>query len=616
MTTFAVIAGVIGAGAFAILVGLLVFAPRSNRVGRYLIAACAVSATWFAGAALYYSTGHRTGLNLDWLQYLELARDALWLLFLARLLETVGDSGYRRRVYLGTAALLALIAASAVAIAAPDLVRPVLDIDPAQLRKLLLTMVLLVVLGGLVMTEQLFRNSSRDSRWALKHLCFALGLIFAYDFYLYADAVLFNRLDAMIWASRGLVNAAAVPMIALSASRNRQWQLNIFVSRRVVFHGVTLMAAGAYLMTMAAAGYYIQIFGGEWGQALKVAFFSAAILVLLSFFFSLQLRSRIRIFLARHFYRNKYEYGEEWLKFTQALSRTELDPRSLNQTILNTIADMVDSPGGLIFQATRSSNYCVATYLSVYESCTEEISSGDEFVRRLQESARVWDLTDETEAGSETMAVSPDWLRALPRVGLIVPIVHGDTMLAFLVLARPRSNQVLDWEDLNLLGTVGRQAAGYLALMRATDALAEARQFETFNRLSAFLVHDLKNVVAQLTLIGRNAERHGTNPEFVRDAFNTINDAVEKMNRMLANLRQMHTKVDVDEVVDLRQLARAAVATKAGQQPLPIVSASSAQVFAHADKNGLLSVVEHLLQNAIEATDPAGSVESNRAGAG
>lgn len=609
MASFEVIAGAIGGGAFAILVGVLLAAPRSHRVGRYLVGAGAVSAIWFGCSALFYAGIGHAFLNVVVLQYLELARDVLWLLFLARLLETVGDPGYRQRVWASTAALIGLCVVTAVCISFPQTVLDLVSTDMARLSKFLLLAFLLVALGALVLTEQLFRNSTRDSRWALKHLCFGLGLIFVYDFYLYADAVLWNRLDSKVWASRGLINAVAVPMLALSASRNRQWQLNIFVSRRVVFHGVTLVAAGGYLMTMAAAGYYLQLFGGEWGRVLRTAFFSAAILGFLSVFFSSQLRSRIRMFLARHFYRNKYEYGEEWLKFTQALSRTKLDPGSLNRTILESVADIVDSPGGIIFQRTAAGTYTVAAALSVYESCQEEVAADAEWLVRLRQDAAVRDLATDTSTGSEAGARLPPWLRELPRVGLLIPIVHGDELLAFLVLARPRSNAPLDWEDLNLLGTVGRQAAGYLALMRATDELAEARQFETFNRLSAFLVHDLKNVVAQLSLIVRNAERHGQNPEFVDDAFRTVGDAVGKMNRMLASLRQMQPETGAQAVVDLSTLAAAAVAARRGQQPVPVLGSAPPGLLVRADRDRLLSVIEHLLQNAIEATDPAGNVD-------
>jgi putative PEP-CTERM system histidine kinase len=609
MTTVAAIAGYIGAAAFAALLALLLFAPHGKRIGRLLVAASAASTLWFAGHAAWYHFGTAFDLSSHWLQHLELARDAFWIAFLARLIAGVGDAAYQRRIRAGVAMLGLVVVAAALLVQFPATIGALAGLDPGQVRKLFLASGLLIALGGLVLVEQIFRSTARDSRWALKHLCFGLGFVFAYDFYLYADAVLFNRLDLVIWSMRGVINALAVPLIAISAARNRDWDLNIFVSRRVVFHGVALAGAGLYLIAMAIAGYYLQAFGGEWGRALRTAFFSAAILFLLTLFFSVQVRSRLRLFLAKHFYRNKYEYGEEWLGFTQALARTSLDPASLNSTLLAAVCDIVDSPGGILWRRMPAGDFAVAATLSMYGDCTREISANDPFVTALARDPAVCNLTDEAQLESERCAHLPTWLLKLPRVALVVPIVHGEDLLAILALARPRSNQRLDWEDMDLLGTVARQAASYLALVQATDALSEARQFETFNRLSAFLVHDLKNVVAQLSLIVSNARRHGRNPEFVDDAFNTVADAVAKMNRMLASLRQMHAEVASDEVVDLGALLAEAVARKRDARPAPTYAAPAGENMpVRASRDRLLSVIEHLLQNAIEATDTAGRV--------
>ena len=351
MNVFAIVSGATGAIAFAVLAGLIALAPGRHAIGRYLLAASFGSMLWLAALAAHQLLALPVTASLIWLYALEILRNALWFLFLGRVLDFGGhDPGLQWRVRVMFGGIAAVLLTAMAIVGLSDQMRALLDVDAMQLRKLHFACGLALALAGLVLTEQILRNTARDARWRLKHLCLGIGLVFAFDFYLYADAVLFNRIDAMIWTSRGFVNALAVPMIAVSVARNRDWQLDIFVSRRVVFHGVSLVAAGGYLLAMSAAGYYIQLFGGEWGRALKFVFFSAALLVLLSLFSSLQLRSRLRGFLARHFYRNKYEYGEEWLKFTEALSRVALDPASLNGTILRTIADIVDSPGGLVCQ--------------------------------------------------------------------------------------------------------------------------------------------------------------------------------------------------------------------------------------------------------------------------
>src|SRR3569832_1991848 len=142
---------------------------------------------------------------------------------------------------------------------------------------------------GLVLVEQLFRNTRTDKRWAIKYLCFGVGGLFAYDFFLYSDALLFKRLDLDLWQARGLINALIVPLIAVSAARNPEWSLDVFVSRRMVFLSAAVMAAGIYLLAMAAGGAYIRLYGGTWGSVVQAVFLFGAGLVLVVLLFSGQM---------------------------------------------------------------------------------------------------------------------------------------------------------------------------------------------------------------------------------------------------------------------------------------------------------------------------------------
>ena len=97
----------------------------------------------------------------------------------------------------------------------------------------------------------------------------------------------------------------------------------------------------------------------------------------------------------------------------------------------------------------------------------------------------------------------PDWLRGLTRAWLVVPLIMHGGLFGFVVLPQPRSRIKLNWEVIDLLKIAGSQAASYLAQQQAANALMVARQFESFNRMSTFIVHDLKNLVVQLSLLIR-----------------------------------------------------------------------------------------------------------------
>ncbi len=611
MNTFNMISSAAGAGSFLFFGLLVALAPGDRRVGQWLIIASFVTALWFALIAVA-GTAAPQGEDFRVLGgLLEIARGTFWILALVQILKHLVIERYRRWLEIFMNAFAAVLVFFAVSLTFPERLPAFLGVDVQSTQKLNLTLFLSMSLVGLFFTEQLFRHTARGSRWALKHLCLGLGFIFTFDFYLYADAVLFNRIAEVTWSARGLVNTLTIPMLVISASRHKEWDLKIFISRRVVFHSTGLIAAGAYLIAMATAGFYLRLFGGQWGPALQAAFLAAALLLLASLFASTHLRSRLRMFIARHFYRNKYEYGEQWLKFTHALSSSDLRPDSLNLTVLTAVCDMVESPAGVLFRRLDSGDFEIASAIEVETIEPRSIEGDSAFILALEEAKGAWDIRAAAKFDPQILELLPPaWISQREARSLIVPIARGADLQGFLLLAPPPGNRPIDWEDRNLLRTAGNQAASYLALLHVTDALAEARQFETFNRLSAFLVHDLKNVVAQLSLVLRNAEKHRANPEFVADAFTTVGNAVEKMNRMLSSLRQVDMMGLDSREFDLVVLLQEAIADKSDEKPRPELSITSSgeQIFLTGNRERLLAVVEHLLQNAIEATDSDGSV--------
>ena len=117
-----------------------------------------------------------------------------------------------------------------------------------------------------------------------------------------------------------------------------------------------------------------------------------------------------------------------------------------------------------------------------------------------------------------------------------MPLIHHERLVGLVLLAAPEYRRPLDWEDFDLLRTAGRQAASSLAEAQGQEALAKAQRFDEFNRRFAFILHDIKNLVSQLSLLARNAERHADNPEFRADMIATLQSSVGKMNDLLARL--------------------------------------------------------------------------------
>jgi putative PEP-CTERM system histidine kinase len=590
---------------FCVLGLLLLTVWRKPGASATLMLAVWLSTAWAALLALQATQGVSVS-ELVWI--MEVLRPQAWLLFLLTLMFPLatGSPRYRRLLVLlrNGSLLLALLLVLTLA----GGLWPGLDSWlPVEWR---LVGQLLFAITGLMLVEQLFRNSPLEHRWTVKYLCFGLGSVFAYDFYLYTDALLFQRLDAAIWAARGPVNALMVPLIGISAARNPRLQLDLFVSRQVVFHTTALLTAGAYMLVMALAGYYIQLWGGEWGAVLQIVFLFGAAVILLAMLFSGQLRARAKVFFNKHFFSYRYDYREEWLRLIGTLSGQQ-SSKPLPDRVIWALGEIVESPGGLLWtRDERNKGYRCVAELGHLELPDALVSSDDALVAFMRERYWIVNLKEYAQDPERYEGLElPAWLQSLKAPWLVVPLMHDEQVQGFVVLLEPRAPQPLNWENLDLLKTAGRQAASYLALNDAAEALAEARQFEGFNRLSAFVIHDLKNLIAQLSLVASNAKRHRHNPEFIDDAMKTIDNAVAKMNRLMVQLKTADGLAPTGSRVDLVPLLRDLVATRQGSRPAPVASIApdKAEVMAEADRLG--AVIGHVVQNAQDATPPDGVVE-------
>ena len=585
----------VAAAAFLGFFIILLTSWRGRVQGMLLGFASAATVTW--ATVLAYVAAHPGTLDLT-AGIFEILRSATWFAFLLVVL------GYSWK----SARTLRPIAMGVFAICAVTLVPEIYSsrtvaAGPGELA-IFGRLVLAVI--GMVLVEQLFRNVHSQHRWGIKFLCLGLGGMFVYDFYLYSDALLFRRLNYDVWAARGIVNALAVPLLVVATARNPGLSLDVAVSRRFVFHSTAISGAAVYLLVMAVAGYYIRYFGGSWGVVLQATFLFGAMLLLFVMLFSGTLRARLKVLLSKHFFSYHYDYREEWLRFTRTLSRGEPGTQ-LHERSIQAIAELVDSPGGALWLAQDSGVLERVAHWNMPSVGGVEPADSP-LCNFLQSRQWVIDLTEhEAQAEASNGLEIPDWLLTTPQAWLVVPLILQEQLLGFVVLARSKGKIKLNWEVSDILKTAGGQAASYLAQVGAAKALLVARQFESFNRMSAFVVHDLKNLIAQLSLLMSNAERHKNNPAFQEDMLGTVANSVEKMKRLLVQLRGAYT-LEPPVSVALDEVLRQTLAAKAGFTPIPRLELDGDTVSIVGHPERLERVIGHLIQNAIEATPADGEV--------
>ncbi len=535
-----------------------------------------------------------------------LALTALWALALAgigsrdlsvRIVEPLRDLAWLAAMYATTrrerAPGLAISAAYAVvgAVCLSTIAVVVIAGETAALKTALLLQMMSAV-ASLVLAHHLAATAPA-TRGGIRLGMLALGAMWTADLVVAATAFAATEWPHGLIAARGFVMLLVGVALAVAGHRNGEWLLK--PSRAITMRSLSLAAIALYVMGMVLASSLFANVGGHYTRLIQTAFVAGATATLVGILASPWLRAWAKVKVAKHLFGHRYDYRHEWLRFTATLGSPETDAAPLEQRVVKALADLTDSPGGLLLVATEEGLEPAGAW-----NWADGGSMPPALAEHLGRTDRILDLDairadDDAEAG-----LIPDWLRGRADAWALVPLVHIGRLTGAVVLARPPVARALDWEDFDLLRVAGRQGASYLAEGRAAAALGEAQRFEEFNRRFAFIMHDVKNLVSQLTLVARNAERHADNPEFRADMIATLQDSCGRMSALLQRLSQ-HSggRAAPPRPTDVTEIVRRVAAQRSQQHRVEVTGAAA---LAQVDPARFEQIVTHLVQNAVEAS--------------
>lgn len=463
---------------------------------------------------------------------------------------------------------------------------------------------MLVAVGALMLLHNLYAGAAASSREILRWSTIALAGVFAYDLNFFTIAYLGGEYPAFLQGFRGAfvgIMMGALGMGANAASAGLQFR----PSRAVTFQTLSLLVIGSYLLLMVLITRSLALIGGDIARASQIVFLVLAIVLAVIWLPSNRMRGWLRVTATKHLFQHRYDYREEWLRFTRTVGRGSSASASFHERAIKAIADITDSPAGLLLipneeaqlELTQRWNWPM---IEVPGIAGEYALSG-----LLEKYNHILDL-DEARGGVDhhgELAEVPQWLVEAEDAWALVPLIHFDRLVGCIVLARPRIMRRLDWEDFDLLRVVGQQLASYLAEQAGQQALMDASRFDEFNRRMAFIMHDIKNLASQLSLLAANAQKHADNPDFRADMLVTLQKSSEKLNALLARLgRYGSGQIQSVGKVDLAKIASSLEKRFAPQHPVTMASSQDALVLADAE--GLEQALIHLVQNAIDASEP------------
>lgn len=501
--------------AFLGLISLMAMRGRISGTGAAITACCALTVGWAAAAA-------RDTFPPSAAAILDSMRLSAWLIFSVALVYWRDGRRTRRSLF-----VLPAVIGFCLAAVGSQLLRIDQIASPGALWRLTTFFHLGFGVFGLLAIENLWRNADGRKHYHVWPFCLALGGMFAFELFLYADRLIAPGVGPVVASGRAVVGLFSVPLLAVAMARNREWRVDIHVSRSIVFHSAALVASGVFFLALAGAAIMVRGVGEHWGPMLQLAALLGSAIVLASVLGIRDLRSSLKRAVARNFFSHRYDYRAEWLRFIDTISTSRLEDQGLSSRVVKALAQIVESPGGTLWRLGQKRTYACEASWNIDTDKSRGLAADDIFIAGFRDGTWI-------QERSQVLAAWPD---CLAEAWLAIPLIHGGDLIAFVVLTAPRVAYSLDWEAYDLLRAAGRQAASYLAEEHAASALADARLFAEFNKRFAFVAHDIKNLANQLGLIAANAQRHLGNPEFQEDMLETVQNSVARMNKLLAQLR-------------------------------------------------------------------------------
>ena len=461
---------------------------------------------------------------------------------------------------------------------------------------------LLATVGFLAGCEAALRIAKRDARQRIKFLVVGFGGVFLVRFYFLSQVVLFNVVMANYLVAEVATLLVGEMVIAAALMRDRLG-VELRVSRQALYRSVVAGTLGLYLLAVGVLGWLLNQLGiaEELFLGSLVVFVSAVALA--SVLLSEKVRWWFKGFVARHFYRTKYDYREQWINFTKRLgSLVTLD--ELAPELLAAVVETVGTKAGVLYLQDETDNRYRAAY-AAGTGCSRDPFAPDHPLVGLLTTTRKPLSVDGSEV---SLWMAPEFARVFTEGSTIVPLRWNEKLTGFLVIGPERTGVSYTMEDLEFMETVTEQAAGAIVTARLSERLVQSHEFEAFHRLTSFVIHDLKNSISALSMLSDNALRNFADPEFQRDTIKTVSKTADRMKALLARLSSAPESDALRlEPVDLAALALEAAGPVAQNERISLAK-DLAPLPISGDSEALLRVIQNLIANALQSIEGNGTV--------
>ncbi|WP_413692328.1 XrtA/PEP-CTERM system histidine kinase PrsK [Psychromonas sp. KJ10-2] len=457
------------------------------------------------------------------------------------------------------------------------------------------------------MCEQLIRDD-HSSRMT-KLVALVAFILFAYDIIVFSLLLLNSDLHLSLWKARTVISSVTSLILALSIifyAGQLKERSRFKLSNSVIIFNTSLTVVGGFLIVIALFAATFDYFEISWLSASKVTLYVLAIFSLIALSLSEKIRDSFVVWTSKHFFAHKYDYKKQWIQLDALLS-TQHKNQNCYDISLNALKTIFHCNAGGIWVKGQQFYTSVATQGIDYSGSLPIEPHHSDLIEKLEQEEWIFQAsTYETKYDAQYKSYLSDWVLNIEGIWIILPLNSATGLIGFAVLCKNNLNkkEKLTWEDLDLLKLTGRQIASYISKEQASEKLIQNQQFDMFNKISAFAIHDIKNLIAQQGLVVKNAEKYKHHPEFIDDVIATIANSVNKMDQLLKKIKgEVESKT-----INLHELLKQAVKMNMNGLPSPTFSTDCESAFINGDSDKLLMAINHLIKNAQDATDDDGEV--------
>jgi putative PEP-CTERM system histidine kinase len=462
-----------------------------------------------------------------------------------------------------------------------------------------LLLVSVVALGNI---EQAIRGAEEHIRWEIKFLLLGMASILGAIVYLASTILLYSPVYAFL--STNLLRIFPIILLLACALMFQSWRRGneatpIVVSQSVIYSTITLVSVGAYLIVSALAARWVSRWG-QTGVPIEPVVFIVSLIVLSTILLGTAFRHRVKHWIRRNVFAGQYDYRAFWMDATERVRSTD-STGVAGAALAELIEKALGSLDISVWAKDRRSGTLRLTAArgTIVGNLPEEIFDVAERFVGITEPVSVKDKIALEQPVANFLEHS--------KASLLVPLVSSGNIVGVLTVGADRSGKPFDWETREFLRVMAVHLANELHKAELLATLVETREAEAFRMFSTFLLHDLKNFASTLSLISKNASRLHGNPNFQKDAFQSVFEISNKMKRLCNSLRSFSSNLAGNKTFEnVNEIVRSVAESFQNTVGRPVLLSCDPVPKIPLDREEIVRVLQNLVLNAHEASvDPA-----------